>query len=112
MPGELAAIQAISWRSRLLGLAMLDELPSRTALLIPRCRSVHTFGMRFPLDVAFLDEAGRLLRLLATVPPGRICTCRGARAVLEASAGEGERFLAAIGLRRGAHQALEPERQG
>ena len=41
------------------GLAKLDELPETLALHIPRCRSVHTFTMRFPLDLIWLDKAGR-----------------------------------------------------
>ena len=43
--------------SRLLGLALLRREHAGAGLLIPRCRSVHTFGMRFPIDVLFLDEA-------------------------------------------------------
>src|SRR5918992_6101340 len=78
--------EARSPRARLLGLAMLDDLPAGFALLIPRCRSVHTFGMRFPLDLAFLDEGGRALRVVRGVPPGRIVSCRGAAAVLEKKA--------------------------
>ena len=70
-------------RARLLGLALRRQSPSE-ALLIPRCRSVHTFGMRFPLDIAFLDGDGRVLRLARSVPPNRLVSCRGAAAVLEA----------------------------
>lgn len=70
------------WR-RLVGLAWRREPPPH-ALLIPRCRSVHTFGMRFPIDVAFLDRDGRVLRLARGVPPNRVLWCRAAAAVLEA----------------------------
>ena len=38
--------------SRLLGLALLRRRRAGAGLLIPRCRSVHTFGMRFPLDLS------------------------------------------------------------
>ena len=48
------ALLAEGLRARLLGLAFLDPLPPGVALMIPRCRSVHTFGMRFPLDISFL----------------------------------------------------------
>ena len=54
------------------------------ALLLPRCRSVHTFGMRFPLDLIWLDRDGRVLRVDEAVPPWRVRSCRGAAAVLEA----------------------------
>src|SRR3954471_18195284 len=69
--------------SRLLGLAWLRALPPGHALLIPDCRSVHTFGMRFPIDVTFLDERGRPLRIERRVRPRRVLGCRDAFAVLE-----------------------------
>ena len=68
---------------RLLGLALRRRPPTR-ALLLPRCRSVHTFGMRFPLDLIWLDRDGRVLRVDEAVPPWRVRSCRGAAAVLEA----------------------------
>jgi uncharacterized protein len=74
---------ARSWRARLLGLAWLDAPPSDCGLLIPGCSSVHTFGMRFGLDVAFLDRDGLVLRREASVPPRRLLWCRGAAAVVE-----------------------------
>lgn len=83
------AYVATTTQSRLLGLAWLDDLPEGVGLLIPRCRSVHTFGMRFALDVDFLDADGRVLRRVEAVPPGRMLWCAGATAVLErATAGE------------------------
>jgi uncharacterized membrane protein (UPF0127 family) len=69
--------------SRLLGLALLRRARAGRGLLIPRCRSVHTFGMRFRLDVLFLDERGHVLELRRAVPPCRVLRCRGAMAVLE-----------------------------
>lgn len=68
--------------ARLIGLAWLDDLPEGTALLIPRCSSVHTFGMRFALDVDFLAADGQLLRRVVA-RPRRVLWCRGAAAVLE-----------------------------
>jgi uncharacterized membrane protein (UPF0127 family) len=77
------------------GLAKLDELPSSLALHIPRCRSVHTFTMRFPLDLIWLDKAGEVVRIDPSVPPRRLKTCLGARSVIEANGGTAERFIAA-----------------
>src|SRR3954465_2772892 len=74
---------ASSWRARLLGLAGLCGLPPRTGLLLPRRRSVHTFGMRFALDLVWLDAAGTVVRVDRGVPPGRVRACRAARAVVE-----------------------------
>ena len=82
-------------RARLLGLALLRDFPAEQALLIPHCRSVHTFGMRFAIDVVFLDEHGQIARLAPAVGRGRVLSCRGAYAVLETRAGCAARFLAA-----------------
>jgi uncharacterized membrane protein (UPF0127 family) len=73
-------------RSRLLGLALLDRSEAGRGLLIPDCSSVHSYGMRFPLLLAFLDEEGRLLSL-RHLPPRRFARYRGAAAVLEIAAG-------------------------
>jgi len=70
-------------RARLLGLAGLDRERAGVGLLIPRCRSVHTFGMRFPLDVVFLDLDGRPLSAHWSVGPRRVLWNRRASAVLE-----------------------------
>jgi uncharacterized membrane protein (UPF0127 family) len=80
------AYVATTTRSRLLGLAWLDDLPEGAGLLIPRCRSVHTFGMRFALDVDFLDANRLVLRRAHAVPPRRVLWCCGATSVLERAA--------------------------
>jgi uncharacterized protein len=69
--------------SRLLGLALLSRERAGPGLLIPRCRSVHTLGMLFHLDLLFLDSGGRVIELRRDVPPGRVIRCREAAAVLE-----------------------------
>ena len=69
--------------SRLLGLALLPRERAGPGLLIPRCRSVHTFGMRFRLDLLFLDEAWRVVELRRGVASGRLVRCPRATAVLE-----------------------------
>jgi uncharacterized protein len=69
--------------SRLLGLALLTREQAGAGLLIPGCRSVHTFGMRFPLDLLFLDRWGRVIEIRRSVPAGRFFRCRRAATVLE-----------------------------
>jgi len=71
---------AASFRHRLLGLAFW---PPGEPLLIPRCRSVHTFGMRYALDLYWLDGDWDLVRMDPAVPPRRVRACCGAAAVLE-----------------------------
>jgi uncharacterized membrane protein (UPF0127 family) len=74
---------ATTLETRLLGLSFLDRSDVEEGLLIPRCRSVHTFGMRFAVDLLFLDSEGRVVELRRGVQPGRIARCGEAEAVLE-----------------------------
>ncbi|HEV7773264.1 MAG TPA: DUF192 domain-containing protein [Conexibacter sp.] len=69
--------------ARLLGLAGLRTLPPATGLVLPGTRSIHTFGMRFALDLVWLDGEGRVARVDRGVRPWRIRSCREARAVVE-----------------------------
>jgi uncharacterized protein len=81
---------APAWRAtaaheRRAGLLGTDPLPG--ALWIERCSSVHTFGMRYALDIAYLDHGGRVLAI-TTMARGRLGLPRlSARSVLEAPAG-------------------------
>jgi uncharacterized protein len=81
--GGIDVPMAAGFRSRLLGLALLGRERAGPGLLIPRCRSVHTLGMRFPIDIVFLDSAGREIRRLEAVPPFRTAFEPRAAAVLE-----------------------------
>jgi len=74
---------ATGFRARLLGLALLDAEEAGPGLLIPRCRSVHTFGMRFSLDVVFLDAGGAVAGVHYGMGPRRAIRCAAAAAVLE-----------------------------
>jgi uncharacterized protein len=74
---------ATTWLSRLLGLALLTRERAGAGLLIPGCRSVHTIGMRFHLDLLFFDRQGRVVEICRDVPAGRFFRCRRAIAVLE-----------------------------
>jgi len=74
---------AVGLRPRLLGLAHLDRAAAGPGLLIPHCAAVHTFGMRFALDVYFLGPGDEILAVRRAVPPRRFVARRGAVAVLE-----------------------------
>jgi uncharacterized protein len=74
---------ANSLRQRLRGLAFGEP---GEPLLIERCRSVHTFGMRYALDLYWLDADGDLVRVDRGVPPRRVRSCYAARSVLEVPA--------------------------
>jgi uncharacterized protein len=73
--------------SRLLGLALRRRPLTGRALLLPRCRSIHTFGMRYSLDLIWLDACGAILAVEKAVPPGRVRSRRDADAVIEVPAG-------------------------
>ncbi|WP_432126123.1 DUF192 domain-containing protein [Streptomyces sp. bgisy082] len=96
-PGDLAVPLevAASYRARRRGLLGRDGIAG--ALLIVRTNSVHTFGMRFAIDVAYLDRSFRVLSVV-TMRPGRLGMLRPrGRHVLEAEAGA----MAGWGVRRG-----------
>ncbi|MGZ8665541.1 MAG: DUF192 domain-containing protein [Solirubrobacterales bacterium] len=76
--------------ARLLGLALLPAERAGPGLLIPRCSAVHTFGMRFALDLIFFGEGGEMLERRLALPPNRFARCPGAEAVLETRAQGGE----------------------
>jgi uncharacterized protein len=81
-------VVADSFLTRLRGLLGRRELPPDEGLLINPCSSVHTWFMRFPIDVVFLDRDLRVVRVAADVRPFRLRWGRGARQVLELAAGE------------------------
>ena len=82
--------------ARLAGLAGMTRVPLRTGLLIPDCRSVHTFGMRFPLDLIWLGDDGRIVDVAGSVHPNRVFRLPYAQAVVESPAGTGAAFFAAV----------------
>jgi uncharacterized protein len=84
---------------RMRGLLGKSELPPGDGLLLRRAASIHMFFMRFPIDAVFLDKSLVVRKIAADVKPWRIAHARGARSVLELSAGEAERRALAHGQR-------------
>jgi uncharacterized membrane protein (UPF0127 family) len=87
MDSGLVVHVARRYNERRRGLAGMDPMPAGHA---------HTFGMRFDLDLVWLGREGRVLRVDRGVPPRRVRLCLRARSVVEAGAGEGDRFAAAM----------------
>jgi len=83
---------ARSFNQRRKGLAGLDGLPAHVGLRIHRCRSIHTFGMRFALDLVWLARDGHVLRVDRDVAPRRQRLCARAASVVEVAAGGAEAF--------------------
>src|SRR4051794_11013216 len=93
----LASLEvADSTMARTKGLLGRDGLDG--ALLIRPALSVHTLGMRFPIDVAFCDRELVVLDVVCDMQPWRFGRPRlGARSVIEAEAGSFERWKLAVG---------------
>ncbi len=48
-----------------------DRLAEGAGLVLEPCSSVHTFGMRFPIDIVFVDREGHVIGLVSALPPWR-----------------------------------------
>jgi len=97
---ELAAriTVADSFFSRLKGLLGTSSLPRGEGLWLVPCKAVHTFGMRFPIDLLFLDCEHRVVSSIIWLVPNRITAFyRGAASVLELSAGSLDGISPVIG---------------
>ncbi len=95
---------AESFLRRMKGLLGRKELAPGRGMVIRPCRSIHTLGMAFPIDVGFADESGRLCLVVENLPPGRLgVSARDAHYVIEAPVGT----FAAAGVRPGDRVALE-----
>jgi uncharacterized membrane protein (UPF0127 family) len=85
---------------RFLGLMGRAGLDPDEGLWLEPCGSIHMFFMRFPLDVAFLDREGQVLRLLHGIRPWRAALpVRHARVAVEMTAGTLARQGVEVGMR-------------
>lgn len=69
------------------GLLGRDGLATGEGLWIVPCEAVHTFGMRFPIDLVYLDRQKRIVKVRSNVGPWRISGCLRAHSVIELPAG-------------------------
>jgi uncharacterized membrane protein (UPF0127 family) len=86
---------ALDSSRRRAGLLGRDSLPARQGLVIAPSQGVHTFGMRFPIDIVALDRWGRVVKYRQAVGPRRIVLALRAFAFVELAAGTIDR----VGLR-------------
>jgi uncharacterized protein len=73
--------------SRREGLLKQSTWPQGSALVIAPCQAVHTVGMRFAIDVLFVDRAGRVVKVRERVRPWRVAGALTAFAAIELPAG-------------------------
>jgi len=88
---------AFDSKTRNRGLLGRDQLAQGHALIIAPSNSVHTFGMRFAIDLIYAARDGRVVKVRAAVPRSRVSFAFGAFAVIEMAAGSAEK----AGLRTG-----------
>ena len=93
---------AATFKTRLRGLLGRRGLAPGEGLLIRPTNSIHTFFMRFAIDVVFLDRSGVVVKLVSNLRPWRVAFAPRGRAALELRAGEAE----ARGIRLGDRLAL------
>lgn len=86
------------------GLLGRDGLAPGSGLWIFPCESVHTFGMRFPIDLVYLDRKHVVKKVRRNVSPGRLSVCWTARSILELPAG----VIETTGTARGDQIAITP----
>jgi hypothetical protein len=91
--------------ARARGLLFRRHASMPDAVMLAPCRAIHTFGMTRPIDAAFTDAAGRVLRVVPAVRPWRVVACRRGHSVFELRAG----LLSAFAIRVGSQLAVEVE---
>ena len=84
---RIKGMQTQSMKERLGGLLVLDELKREQALWISPCNSVHTLGMKYALDLVYIDKNNIVCGLVNQLKPWRMSLCIQAKAVMELTAG-------------------------
>ena len=81
---DLSIELAASFGKRFLGLMFRKQMPEDHALLLVPCNAIHTFSMRFPIDVVYIDADGVIVKIEEAVKPGKVCKkVADAKCVLE-----------------------------
>jgi hypothetical protein len=88
--GEAVEVADTSEKRRV-GLLKHDRLEPGTGLWIVPCESVHTFFMKFPIDLIYLDRKHKVRKVRPAVPAWRLSLCITAHSILELPAGTAEK---------------------
>ncbi len=90
---------AFTSKTRNRGLLGRESLDADTAMVIAPSNSIHTFFMRFPIDVIYTDRSGQVRKIRAALGPWRLSGCLGGFAVIEMAAGSAARAGLVVGDR-------------
>ena len=91
---------ADTFLSRFMGLMGKSGIPEDEAVVFPRCNSIHTFFMRFPIDVVFVDDGGEVVDVVESMRPWKmLMPRRGARHTIEMQANLSRRLGITKGTR-------------
>lgn len=86
---------ASSFFKRLKGLMGTKELNDNQGLVIRPCNSVHTFGMKINIDIAFVDKNNKVIRIIEDMRRKKVSPIvKGSKYVIEAKAGKFKNSLA------------------
>src|ERR1039457_4024413 len=91
------AVIAGSGAKRTKGLLGRKSLEPGEGMWIVPCEAVHTFGMRFPIDLVYLDRKHRVKKVRSNVVPWRLSACLSAHSILELPSGTIEATLTQTG---------------
>ena len=88
--GETVEVANTS-ETRRVGLLKHTRLEPGSGLWIVPCESVHTFFMKFPIDLVYLDKKRKVKKVRHAVPAWRLSACLTAHSILELPAGTVEK---------------------
>ena len=99
-----AAVVADTGPTRRVGLLKRTSLPKGEGLWIVPCESVHTFFMKFSIDLVYLDKKLRVKKVVRSLRPWRLSACLSAHSVIELPAG----VVGETGTRAGDQIGMDP----
>jgi uncharacterized membrane protein (UPF0127 family) len=91
-------VVASSLIGKTVGLMLCRDFRSGSALVLPGCRQIHTFLLRFSIDAIFIDYQNTVVNVVENLQPFRLSPyCREAKATIEVPAGTVSKYNVTIG---------------
>lgn len=89
---SLGGLQTETTVERLGGLLLTNQLAPQQGLWLTSCNSIHTFGMKYSLDLIYVDKCDEICAIVENIKPWRISLCIKAKATIELIAGSISQF--------------------